>query len=492
VSDNPETKAKSSIFGANPLLEGLSPYATLKEMPKRLINEPLKKIDWKSLRPAEREPLLGQIQAHFFPTTEAVSIAMAVQNAMFETLRLRDPRDQAERVRLHRLLTRDAEAFEARMLPLECPVSGGIIMAETGMGKSATLRAALRAIAPNRIIHHSRSEECGWAQLYQVPYLMVDIPANDTPRGLAYALAESLDSLLGSNYCNEIRQARNVDAALVLVNKFLQMHRVGFLVIDESQADSYDEGRAWGKVFIRYFKRLLNFGIPVMLSGHPDAFSNLKTSAQLARRFTGIGQFELVRATDPETSWWKRELSVGVMRASVVDRVENPEEVREAISKHSTGVPAAFSTLWTETQRIALRRDQEQAVVSAADIGPALSSPGFRALAEMTGWLASEAPEIGRYQDLKASQGTPKDANDNSEATCMNVGAETTPDSIKKLKALEEREIKRLKKIEAAIQEATKLDEEDLRRKVRNEDPSDDGSGLVQSSLDLSTSNSAA
>jgi hypothetical protein len=74
----------------------------------------------------------------------------------------------------------------------------------------------------------------------------------------------------------------------------------------------------------------------------------------------------------------------------------------------------------------------------------------------------------------------------------MNVGAETTPDSIKKLKALEEREIKRLKKIEAAIQEATKLDEEDLRRKVRNEDPSDDGSGLVQSSLDLSTSNSAA
>lgn len=485
MSDDYEHEARSSIFGANPLLEGLAPYTTLKEMPKRLIHEPLKSVDWKSRRPAEREPLLGQIQSHFFPTTDAVSIAMAIQNAMFEALHLRDPRNQAERGRVNSLLINKANDSEKRMLPLECPVSGGIIMAETGMGKSATLRAALRAIAPDRVIYHSSSEACGWAQLYQVPYLIVDIPANDTPWGLAYAITESLDSLLGSNHYDELRRARNVDAGLSLVNKFIQMHRVGLLVIDESQADSYDDGRAWGKIFIRYFKRLLNFGIPVILSGHPDAFRKLNTSAQLARRFTGIGRFELVRATDPEISWWKRELSMGVMRASVVDRVENPEAVRGVISEHSSGMPAAFSTLWAEMQRVALRRDQDEAVVVVSDIVQALASPGFKALAEMTNWLEAETPEIGRYLDLKATAATANDSKDKPEPPCTNVGAETIPDSMKKLKSLEDRRIKQQKKIEEAIEQAKHLEREDLRRKIGDQARDEDEGALVQTSLDL-------
>jgi hypothetical protein len=492
VSDEPGREARSSIFGANPLLEGLAHYATLKEMPKRLLNEPLKKIDWKSLRPAEREPLLGQIQTHFFPTTETVNIAMAVQNAIFETLRLRDPRNQAERVRLNRLLTSDASDLEERILPLECPVSGGILMAETGMGKSAALRAALRAIAPTRVIHHSRSEECGWARLYQVPYLMVDIPANDTPWGLATAIIESLDAVLGSRYMDEMKRARNSDVGLAQVNKFLQMHRVGLLVIDESQPDSYDENRTWGKIFIRFFKRLLNFGIPVMLSGHPDAFSVVKSSAQLARRFTGIGQFELVRAIDPDTPWWKKELTVGVMRATVVDRVDNPEAVREVLSQHSAGIPAACSTLWAEMQRIALRRDEERAVVSAADIGPALCSPGFRALAEMTSWLSAESPEIGRYVDLTATVGNAEEVKNQPDARCANVENESPPDAVRKLKAMEEREIKRLKKIEEAIAQSKNLDKDDLRRKIERQGQEDDGAGLAQPSLDLTKGNPAA
>lgn len=293
MTSEPSNERTAVLFGDNPLLIGLAPYCTLKEMPQRMLREPLATINWKQLRPAIREPLLERIPEHFFPTSDAINIAMAIQNAMFDSLRIRNPATPAERVRINRLLTLTGKESDAVYLPLESPVAGGMMMAETGLGKTTILKAALSAIAPERVVEHGRSQENDWARLSQITYLYVDFPANGTPWALCLNLAGAIDALLGTNYAKDVARSRNADVAMFQVCKFILMHRVGCVVIDESQADSFGEKRAWGGVFIKYFKRLLNFGIPVILSGHPDAFAELKPSGQLGRRFSGIGRFEL-------------------------------------------------------------------------------------------------------------------------------------------------------------------------------------------------------
>ena len=477
-----EPNTASTIFGENPLIAGLAPYCSLMEMPNRLANEPLLNLNWRAIAPAMREPLLDRIREHFVPTADAISIAMAIQNAIFESFRMRNPATQAERVRINRLLTLRPDSTEAQTIPLESPVAGGMIMAETGMGKSTILKTALKAIAPQSVVHHGRSEVNDWARLDHVPYLFVDFPANGTPWALCTALAGALDALLGTAYDREIARARNTDIAMFQVTKFILLHRVGCVVIDESQAGSFDESRAWGGVFIRYFKRLLNFGVPVVLSGHPDAFSELTPSAQLGRRFSGIGRFELVRAVDRDKAWWKDAFTKGVMRCCVVDSLSDPEAIRSAMSDRSAGVPDFYCVLWRETQRIALRRGGDKAEVTVADVEAALGAPGFLALAEMAAWLNSESPQEGRYLDL-----TPKLAPNISKGSTETVKDDPkrtkVPDAVKRLGALEKKQHRDRQKLDEAIAKATRLPERDLRRLVDKKSSSDESGGLVQASL---------
>ena len=472
------------IFGENPLLAGLAPYCTLKEMPKRMLREPLAKTNWRELRPAIREPLLERIREHFFPTSDAINIAMAIQNAMFESLRMRNPASPAERARINRLLTLTGKLSETEFLTLESPVAGGMVMAETGLGKTTILTVSLSAIAPEMVIHHGLSEKHDWARLLQITYLYIDFPANGTPWALCLSLAGAIDALLGTEYAKDVARCRNADIAMFQVCKYILMHRVGCVVIDESQADSFDQNKGWGSVFIKYFKRLLNFGVPVVLSGHPDAFAQLRPSGQLGRRFSGIGRFELVRAVDRSAAWWDTVFTVGVMRFCLVESIRDPDAVKARLSYLSAGVPDFFCVLWKEAQRIALRRDGSTAELTVEDVDAATRSPGFQASSEIAVWLEADKPTPGLYTDLTPKSSTSKKA-DVAPPTGQKPAQTQVPDVVKKLRDSEKRSEKARAEREKAINLASGLPDGDLRKAAGTNESESDFEGLVQGSLDL-------
>ena len=475
----------ATIFGENPLLAGLAPYCTLKEMPKRMLREPLAKTNWRELTPALREPLLERIRDHFFPTSDAICIAMAIQNATFESLRMRNPASPAERARTNRLITLTGQESETEFRPLESPVAGGMVLAETGLGKTAILKVSLSAIAPEKVIHHGLSEKHDWARLLQIAYLYIDLPANSTPWALCLSLAGAIDALLGTEYAKDVARSRNADIAMYQVCKYILMHRVGCVVIDESQDESFDENRSWGGVFIKYFKRLLNFGVPVVLSGHPDAFAQLMPSGQLGRRFSGIGRFELVRAVDRSAPWWDTVFTVGVMRFCLVESIRDTDAVKARLSYLSAGVPDFFCVLWKEAQRIALRRDGSMAELSVEDVDAATRSPGFQALSEMAVWLDADEPTPGLYTDLTPKPSTSKEGGVLPPAGQRRAQTQV-PDAVKKLRDSEKRAEKARSAREKAINLSNGLSEGDLRKAAASVSESESGlEGLVQGSLDL-------
>src|SRR5690606_17074024 len=117
-------------------IEGLAPYIPISELPRALLNEPLKGVPWKKISPERRIPLLQQLEDHFFPTPQVIDIADAIQSAMRASLARRNPLSQKEQRRINQLalLQADGNPSLAQLQPLACTASGGIVAAETGVG----------------------------------------------------------------------------------------------------------------------------------------------------------------------------------------------------------------------------------------------------------------------------------------------------------------------------------------------------------------------
>ncbi|TAN08816.1 MAG: ATP-binding protein [Rhodanobacteraceae bacterium] len=397
--ERPTSSEIPSATNSNPLTEALVPYIPLSAMPQALHHEPLSNVDWKSSAPEMREPLLSLQDQHFFPTGYAVEIASSIQNAIRASFDRRNPLAPAEQKRINQLALASA-VHQSQSLPaLSNPASGGIIAAETGLGKTTIVRRALEVIAPQQFVIHGRSEACGWSTLTQILYLRVDFPTNGTRGALIERILGGVDSLIGTDYAGKRLRLRNIDASLFLVTKVLTMHRVGMLFLDELQWDNFGRSPlSWE--FVRLFLSLLNVGIPVILSGHPRAFEGLSQEAQVMRRFSDIGYFSLSRAKTGEESWWKRVLVPGIMRFNLCDEILDQEEILDAAHPRSAGVPGIFVKLYMEAQRIALRRGGTAATLTADDFRRACESPRTVQLVKMARWLVGTAsPEAG-YSDL--------------------------------------------------------------------------------------------
>ena len=383
----------------NPLLDGLSPFIPYSRMPAALLCEPLDRIPWRTVAPADREPFLEKFKDHFFPTTFGINLATRVECAIRDGLERRDPRTPSEQWRINQLYMLSKDNVE--ILPsLTNPAVGGILDGWTGSGKSSLLKRTLCTIASRQVLKHPRSEACGWSTLTQIPYLYVDFPSNGTRGALVIRVLSAIDVLIGTNYVTECLRLRNLDAALLFVMKVLSVHRVGMLVLDEAQPETFDQS-TWFRELATFFLALLNLGIPTFLCGHPRAFEALERKAQLSRRFADIGHFRLRRAASDSNAWWFKELAFGIMRFRLCERVANESEIVATSRVRSGGVPGIFVRLWVEAQRIALRRCRVTAELTIADLDEAARVPEISDLLKMATWLEADKPDDLAYDDLE-------------------------------------------------------------------------------------------
>lgn len=453
--DHPELAGES-----NPLLEVLAPYTTLLDMAKVLQNEPLKQIRWQSLKPELREVYLKEIENHYWPVAPQLEVCADLQLMLRAGLVARNPMSKAEQLRINMLaLAPDAEGL--RLQSLRRRAGGAVVSAITGMGKSTLVERALATFAPRQIIVHAQSKACGWSTLTQVTYLIVDAPPNATRNGLFEAIIGALDRLLGTDYASVLRRQKNIDAGLVYVAKMLSIHRVGMLVIDESQEETLVKNH-WGTEFILVFLGLMNLGIPVVLMGNPLAFTDLDKGAQLTRRFASHGWHELVPAPGSTEKWWRKQFVVGEMRFSLCEKMLSPDEMADASFEFDQGIPGLFSALWAETMRTALRRGGKTAAMRSADIATAARSPRFRKLAEIANSVKSGNID-GRYRDLPV-----KLRRSESNAEKPRTGAPSAQDIVSAIgniaTGLKRQEARQKTKAEIDRRLRMTLTEDDLRR----------------------------
>lgn len=464
------------LFGENPLFEGLAPFIPMSKLHKALLNEPLKGIPWKEISPEYRIPLLQQLENHFFPTPETADIAYAIQMALRASLARRNPMAQTEQRRVNQiaLLHADGKASLAQLQPLVCTARGGIIAAETGMGKTTLIKRALETFAPDQVTVHGPSEVCGWARLAQVNYLHVGLPSNNSRGGLLSNTLGALDALLGTDYATTLRRCRNLDQGIVLVLKQLSIHRVAMLVLDEAQPDNLDACE-WEREFVLFFLAMMNLGVPILLSGHPNAFRTLRRSAQVARRFSSIGIFDLDRAKDSTSDWWATSLAPGMMRFNLCEEIADKGELLRLSREVSAGVPGFLALFWEEAQRIALSRQGIPATISPDDMSAATTSRGLEDVSKMVKFLEGDRTNDSGYSDLASpSGGTQNGASEpcssssetaNSRALKESVAAAKVLDKLRKqLSAASKKKAAKATKDKALIEH---LSPEDLRRSAR-------------------------
>jgi hypothetical protein len=393
----PQVDHPELLTGPNPLLEAAAPFVTYESLPSALTREPLRGLDWRSVRPEHRTILLKECEQHYWPNRLVLEAADSIQTMLRGGLMMRNPLSVAEQRRMNSLAMAD-NLPSVPLQSLRVRAGGGIISAITGMGKSTLLERALEVFAPEQVVVHSKSESCGWLSLTQVLYLVIDAPFNGTRGGLLARIVEGLDTLLGTDYCDVLRKFRNQDSSLLFVTRLLSIHRVGLLAIDENQQGNFDQSM-WRDSFILFFLGLMNLGIPVLLLGNPLAFVGLESSSQNLRRFATAGHHKLDPAASATDPWWSEDYVPGMYQFLLCDEAPPVVEIVERTFGMSAGVPGLFGPLWIEAQRLGLRRGGERASLTCEDLLAASTTPRVKQLLAIASQVAG-GTSLRRFMDI--------------------------------------------------------------------------------------------
>lgn len=451
-------KFKSSqvlSYESNPLLDALPPAVPYASIPSVLPHHPLKKVDVFSFASSERETILELIDEHFTPTSPLIEPFAGLQILLRRTLMIRNPSSEEEVIRMNKIST----FKKSNQFKTIAGLKGGgmLISGMTGSGKSALVKRTLEILAPNQVMEYGPSKACGWIQLRQCVYLLIDYPSNGTRGALLKRILEALDDKLGTSYFEKAEKSVNIDSLLVSVCKLLALHRVAILVIDENQESNFSES-PWFHEFTLFYLSLMNLGISIVLSGNPLAFINLKFSSQVMRRFSVGGIHELQPATVSE-KWWLRDFVPGVRKFNVVENWQIDSEWRNNFEReNSAGIPGVYIALHKEVMRRAIRRSEPEATVTQEDFIAALSSPRFKELNQVAKAISSNTVSSAKlFSDIPPTR-QPVGTHDKPEATTTAiVRAPNESGHIQRMlvnfQKAQTRELTKLKKRIANIQE---------------------------------------
>ncbi|SEF22292.1 AAA family ATPase [Variovorax sp. NFACC27] len=289
-----------SALGDNPLLLGLPRMRTEREWGRLLMHRPKTPVgteveDWQRLES------VTQIESLFVPKLDETEAAPRMQMAMLSSIRNRDPRIEANRIMVYAADPATHETMED--IPYaKVAAQGAIIRGPTGGGKSSFLSRFLSHFP--QVIHRDGDESLGYLKLKQLVWLVAEMPPDPSRGGLLESIAHAMDKSLGMDYLAQLGKVTKLESKFVWVIHWLLLHRCSFLVVEEAQKGNLDTP-VLGEAFQRFFLRLLNSGIPVVLVGNPLAFSELETNSQNMSRLTSAGLWDYY----PEFTWaterWK-------------------------------------------------------------------------------------------------------------------------------------------------------------------------------------------
>jgi hypothetical protein len=346
--------------GRNLFLEALGPCIDYMDMSTRLAFSPLKNVVLEGLSATQREDLLALRKQLFVPTTMAQDIAAALQVLHREGYIGRNPHNPEVRRKIFEIansadkdLSEQAEFFNH---------ASGIIMAGiTGVGKSTILDRYL-SLLPCQVREYGAGEIPGFTAFKQVVYVKVSMSGDGSRGGFLLGLLSEVDKLLHTDFYEQYSRGRIlIDTLLVKVGVILSTHYCGMLIVEEIQPGNFSGSQHMDEI-AKFFLRLLNFGIPVVLVGNPLGFTKLKPHTQVTRRLTNGGSFKLHPSVGAGDFDWDELMVRHVWEFDVMpEPTPLDSAIRAKLFERSGGIYDFLVRLRAESQRIALRQRKKAA-----------------------------------------------------------------------------------------------------------------------------------
>ena len=355
-----------TLIQDNPLIDALGPYYSPKQLAEQLQYSPLDKVDTRSLNEEEQRLYLGQINSLFIPTLSSMKIADTIQQMLRDGYVPRNPRLVETKKRLYNL--GECSGMKFGDLPTsDLTAAGFIVSGITGMGKTKEIKRSL-SLFP-QVIRHDRDEKSGWAFQKQLVWLYVEASHDGSRRGLLYNILRAIDEALETDYLLTLpKQYRTVDALAVGVGIVLATHYCGIIVLDEVQEQNFINS-PFAKELRLFFLKLMNLGIPIVVSGNPFALNKLGEYSQLLRRFNSEGHLNMEPASDKSDLDWYEHLVPGLWDYNVMpDKTPLTDEIRHRLFAYTGGIRGLLRHLITGAQKTAILCGKNRVSVKHLDI----------------------------------------------------------------------------------------------------------------------------
>ncbi|MCO7250090.1 MULTISPECIES: ATP-binding protein [unclassified Pseudoalteromonas] len=189
----------------------------------------------------------------------------------------RDPRKpelarfQRELSELSKGKNKDAIYEKLIVAPLSplTSTNNAVVTGPSGSGKTTTIRRTLLAI-PQVIIHPEFDNTP--QRLTQIVWLSFDMPASDSPKGLALAFFRAIDMAIGTNYYKDWkgRKSESIEHHYAAIQLLILEYNIGFIHIDEMQFMlKFGSGR--NSITLQAIEALFNkLSVPTMISCTPE------------------------------------------------------------------------------------------------------------------------------------------------------------------------------------------------------------------------------
>ena len=227
------------------------------------------------------------------------------------------------------------------------------ITGRAGIGKTSTIERCSDIIVENKtIIKKSPYREI-------IPILVVESPADGSFKNLLFSILQEVDARLGTNYLvSNKHQTTTIDVLLSATSNVLINH-VGLLVIDEIERVANESKK--GMTLINYLTQLVNqANISVCFVGNISANNYFQTKEYLARRTIGV-KLEKMGYDEEYLTFLKI-----LFRYQYVSKpISLNCEITREIYRLTNGLPSLIISLFAETQRSIILKDEESISIEA-------------------------------------------------------------------------------------------------------------------------------
>lgn len=393
-------------FRGNPLIEGLPPTLTPREVTEYLLHLPPYSDRDREMSQVARLQMTETAREFFVPNGKHLTVYYAITNMIRRGYVRRNPVLWEYWKRAHNNIQSFLKAIKETPFP-SSRARGLAIIGSGGTGKSTTVEKILQSL-PQVITHVTYKDQI--FIMKQLVWLKLDCPRNGSLRELCVNFFRAADEILGTNYEKYYAGSshRTLEFLIAGMARVSANHCLGIIVIDEIQ--DLSEARSGGDItMVNFFVHLENaLGVPFALIGTQDAIPLLSAQFRQARRVSEQGYiiWDRMSEVEPEIEELEEEDDDDDEEAAVKSNscpellanqgkedgqkkvprpdpawknfietmwtyqyVKHPRTLKEdivkdkcahALYKASKGIPAVVQTIFVLTQQLAILTEEEK------------------------------------------------------------------------------------------------------------------------------------